>query len=252
MSNIKATEPVAAILLSVEEIDAMRNAGGRGVSGHTTMTTLLASYGIERLVSRDSELTTMLKVASYEGAMMAGCECDLDFAKKLLTLSASTHKTAKDDEKRSVTEDRVYSLAKYNWSVSCDAVGLPKGGNGNARGSNAGKTGEATKDAPITVEAFHVPHGLDTEGAVNLFAKFQDAMRRALISDKIVGEAGSALRKCVDDVASYISDAHKALEADKPAVDPAEAMRAAILADLAKAGLIKGGAKGLAKLKLAA
>jgi hypothetical protein len=111
-------------------------------------------------------------------------------------------------------------------------VGLAKSGTGGNRGAKSA----ASKDAPITVEAFHVPHGLDTEGAINLFAKFQDAMRRVISENaaKITGDAGEQLRKCVKDVGDYVEDAKIKLAADRPVLSEVEALKAELAALKAK------------------
>jgi hypothetical protein len=254
MSNIKPTQAeTSAVILSQLQIDAARDAGGRGVSGRTALIDVLKTYQLYNdagelvatdIPTRDCDLATMIKVASYEGAMRDGCHVSIDEAKRLLTLSASTHKTAKAEDKRTEEQDRVYSLAKANWSLACDACGLPKAGVGGNRGARA----ETVRDAPITIEAFHVPHGLDTEHAVSEFAKIADLMQHILKANAatITGDAGSILRQCVKDVGDYISDAKLKLEADQPVLTAEEAMEAKIIAKLAAQGAFK------AKFKLAA
>jgi hypothetical protein len=249
MSNIKASQSEkTAIVISAAETDAMRNAGGKSVTCNADAIDILSGFGVECLASRDSDLTAMLRVLFYEGAMRDGCNVDLDEAKRLLTLDSSKHKTS--TTKRDPEHDRVYSLAKYNWSIACDSVGLPKASTGGNRGAKADKGGKVVTDVSegtdTLIDAFHVPRQLDTEHAVDLFAKFADAMRRVLSSDKIKGEAGSVLRQCVSDVADYINDAKVKLEADKPVLSDKELMRAEILKELAAAGAVK------AKFKLAA
>jgi hypothetical protein len=236
MSNIKASPAEAAptIVISQSETDAMRDAGGRSIVGVTDAADLLKGFGAACLATRDSDLTTMLRVLFYEGAIRDGCGVDLEEAKRILALSSSKHKTAKEGDKRTEDQDRVYGLAKYNWSIACDAVGLPKSGTGGNRGS-----GSSTPNRPaagLDIKDFHAPHGLDTEGVINLFAKFQDAMRRVISENaaKITGDAGSALRQCVDDVAEYIKDAHDKLAADKPVLSEVEALKAELAALKAK------------------
>ncbi len=241
MSNIAQSQSEkTAIVISVEDTDYMRDAGGKSV----TWLTVLSRYGVDQLVSRDSDLTKMLQTLFYEGALRDGCGVTLDEAKWLLTLSSSKHKTAKAGEKRSEDQDRVYSLAKYNWSVACDNVGLAK----IAIGGNRGAAAPAARDAPITVESFHVPHGLDTKGALSEFVKFADAMRRVLSENAatIKGDVGEKLRTAYGELNDNLNDAVKLIEVDKLVLTAEEAMEAKIIAKLAAQGAFK------AKFKLAA
>jgi hypothetical protein len=236
MSNIKAStaEAAPAIVISQAETDAMRNAGGKSVTCNADAITILEGYGAACLGSRDSDLTTMLRVLFYEGAIRDGCDVAIEEAKRILTLSSSKHKTAKDADKRTEDQDRVYGLAKYNWSIACDAVGLPKYGTGGNRGS-----GSSTPNRPaagLDIKDFRAPHGLDTEGVINLFAKFADAMRRVISENAatIKGDAGEQIRKCVKDVGDYVEDAKIKLEADKPVLSEVDLLRAELAALKAK------------------
>lgn len=216
MSNIKTETPSPAIIIAEIEANAMRDAGATAIASTQPASAILTHAKVD---ARNSELCLAYQALFYEGAIMRGVNVDVTEAKRRLALGSAKNAKLDADKRRDDATETVYGAAKTQWSRACDGAGLPKLHIGGNRGANGKAGNEATKDAPIAVEAFHVPNNLDTAGIVALFGKFADAMSRCVDANaaRIVGDAGAIVRQWTADNVDYVKDAAAALAADAKA-----------------------------------